>query len=466
MLRAGSGSSGAVSGTSNSSPLVATGYPVKNKAVLVGDSQTNNQDGVSTSAVSTNLRSWFHWYQSMMGYPFKYYVGMDAPASGVKIGHNKGVGGDNLVLILARMTDILSVVDNNTTVFIECGTNDPTLYTVAQYKANLPLVAAPILAKGARIVWVCPTPRNQVDGGGSSYWASTTNRTKGFGMVAALIDYVRSAGGDQFIFDCSRILTGSNGDMVATYTSDGLHRNARGGYPMAVQALTDLNEITPPANPMHLFSSLDLYDATNNVYGNLISNGHFAGTGGTKNTGVSGNLADTWTLGRVDGTVATCVCSKVTDSTPNGLVWQRMTFDGVGGGSSGETFRLQWNGGTNITTGIVAGEWYYASMLMRFSAPSSLGNSAFQYAYYRIDDATASTGYGGQWGNSLLTGDIGMPEVDSPIFEAKTHPVQAQGTTGFDIDMFIDVDGTRATTFYVDIAMLKFARMPTAPSFT
>lgn len=111
---------------------------------------------------------------------------------------------------------------------------------------------------------------------------------------------------------------------------DGIHPNGLGGYRGAIPLASIFTALKPGS--LYRTNYGDIYDATNNPGGNLLSAGMgvWNGTSGTASaTGMSGSLATGWTIARGSGTNITAACSKVarTDGIPGD--WQQVILGGA-----------------------------------------------------------------------------------------------------------------------------------------
>lgn len=123
--------------------------------------------------------------------------------------------------------------------------------------------------------------------------------------------------------------TSTTGDAVLGNAYDGLHPATPGAYAMAVPLSGLINSLYP-ATSVLCASNSDLYDATNNIRGSLVSNPLLDGTGGTINVPASGtatgSLATGWANLVTSATGLGLVYSKVAS---NGLNWQQVVISGT-----------------------------------------------------------------------------------------------------------------------------------------
>lgn len=123
------------------------------------------------------------------------------------------------------------------------------------------------------------------------------------------------------------------------YSDDGLHSNNLGAPAIAQRIVDILNVLFPVDWMISASNAADLYDVTNNKYGNLVSNGMMQGTSGSISGGLAtGNVATGWTLVSTALGGATCVASKST--LADGRVVQQIDFSGTYTGNN-KLFQMQ-----------------------------------------------------------------------------------------------------------------------------
>lgn len=462
------------SGTSQAEINAAASISTKNKLLVIGDSLINNGANPSytdttASYFAQNPRGWWHWVQAMAGHPFRHEIGWNGTqASGNRIGHNWGKGSDTTALILARQSEWLPKIDSNTLVIMNSITNDPTSLTVDQFAANVATFHALVKAKGAHLVWVGLSERNQVDGGGSAYWTTTARHKKAWAMDNVLREYAANNEGFSYFDISTGFIDPATGDLYTSSTADGLHFNQRLAYRQAEKFIRDFPQLIPSPKPLHAKSSFAVYDATDNIYGNLVSNGTMSGTGGTTSgNNITGTWANTWQAYMATAGGLSAEGSIITDPTPDGLRWQRirLTSGTTADGSGTATFRLRWNAGTNITTGVATGEWYKLAFQARFTKPTVAGVEPIDSFYALLEDKSTG-GWDTRWGVPFSNaGDKGLPEEDTGILYMETQPIQAVNTTGFDLDFFFVGGSATASSITFDVTGVNVIRLRTAPTY-
>lgn len=117
------------------------------------------------------------------------------------------------------------------------------------------------------------------------------------------------------------------------FSDDGLHSNNNGAQPIGQAVANILDSIYPNDFYFGCTNASDVYDPTNNPYGNMFSKGMLQGTGGTITGGLAtGSVADGWSVASTSLGGATCVLSKST--FPNGAPAQQIDLSGTYTGNS------------------------------------------------------------------------------------------------------------------------------------
>jgi lysophospholipase L1-like esterase len=131
----------------------------------------------------------------------------------------------------------------------------------------------------------------------------------------------------------------SSGWMQPQYTLDGVHDTQQGAMLMGQLLANTISPLIPTTDDAFMHRG-DLFNATNNVTGNLITNGLLeVTTGGTLANGATGTVPDQWTGFRSSATSTTTLAfSQVADPSLTNLNRTRMT---VGGTADGVKLFLQ-----------------------------------------------------------------------------------------------------------------------------
>lgn len=223
-----------------------------------------------------------------------------------------------------------------------CGTNNITFnQTADQITADLVTIYTALRNAGAVVVACSIPPRNVAAG-----LTATQLRTQA-AVNLWIANYCAATPGMLFA-DTASALTDSTTGQAATgmISSDNLHPSPLGAYTMGQVVSTVVNSLLP-ARGGSFINPLDVWNATENPGGNLISVGLMAGTGGTlTGTGTSGQVATGWSgVIQTPGTV-TAAFSKEADATGTNLERQVVTLGGTGNAGS------QPGGGTRVSVGL------------------------------------------------------------------------------------------------------------------
>ncbi len=310
--------------------------PINDKIAGFGDSITNNNSILVSGTENYGAMTWA--LQHSRG-RFRY-----------SLTDNFGVPGDTSAQGLARIADVLA--SDAGTVVVGFGTNDRGLaaMTADQTIANLTSIRDQLLSAGKVVVLKTPAPR-----GDSTY---TSNRLTGAQLAyhIRVREWVLSNRGirnvypvDTWVYLADPI--SSTGDIKLGYTHDGLHYLPVGAYYDGLaQAEQALNRILPL--PSILATSNADQWSTDNLYGNVLANPMFDGTGGTLGTGGSGSLAASWGgTSSSANTACTRTYSKVTAA--DGRLWQQCV---LGGGPTTGEGAIDLMRQISLHTKVVAGD--------------------------------------------------------------------------------------------------------------
>lgn len=208
---------------------------------------------------------------------------------------NFGVSGNTTTQLLARIDAVAACAADIVVVLI--GTNDVngavTGSTLATYKSAVSAIWDRLTNAGKVVIAMPPLPRNLAAG-------SQNNRR----ILHAMRDWtLRQAWSGRRNFYVADAAIEYGDPLSATYAPragfdyDGLHPQSRGAYEIAKALYRVLDRLLPPV-PQALMSADDVYDATYNPGGNLLTNGILDGTGGTltttKGLASSGQMATAW----------------------------------------------------------------------------------------------------------------------------------------------------------------------------
>ena len=249
------------------------------------------------------------------------------------LGNNKGVSGDTSTQGLARYaTDVAPTARDLTTVHF--GANDVTnSIDKATTWANLKAIYGYELAAGKTVVAITPLPRTNWTGG----W-TTAQQTAALNQLLwvrnQIIEYCLITPG-MVLVDPWRFFTDptvssglplGNGTSIPFYTVDNLHPAPAGAFVIGYLLARALAGHVP-FNESVVGGAADVYSATDNPTGNLLTNGMLAGTSGTLGSAaVAGSVATSWKVsysGSASGSPVTCsIESTRTDGASLGITGQ------------------------------------------------------------------------------------------------------------------------------------------------
>jgi lysophospholipase L1-like esterase len=271
------------------SAFAATSRP---KVYVAGDSRG---DQVS-DAGRTAARGWLWWLQLLTDSRFDFQ-----PSD------NIAIAGDDTSDMLAAVGPLLTAEPG--IVIAICSTNDRTPgWQVRQSQENLATWQRLVLARGHQIIWIAETPRGAAEN--ATYALSSADLLRHLQMRQWFLSQGSVPG--VYVADPWPLVADVNsvdGYIADGLTYDGLHPGPAGGRLIAEAIAPIINQLLPE-RPVLISSAADLY-GLNNLTGALNNNPMMTGTGGTKNTGATGSLADGWSA--TCGGGLSVVLSKQTD---------------------------------------------------------------------------------------------------------------------------------------------------------
>ena len=251
--------------------------------------------------------------------------------------YNFGVSGDTSTQILARTPD--AAASNAEVVVYIGGTNDRNsseLQSAATTIANITESINLLVAAGKKVILCTDMPR-----GNATYTAGllTSQQLRYHQQIRRwTLDTARLIPG-VLVADLYPLLadnTRTDGAMLVTYTYDGTHLNPVGAERAANPVVAILDALYPAPFYIPDYDNGSVWHATDNVRGNMISNGAMTGTAGTPGASSSGNLADSWTGTRnaaMNSGTVTSVFAKVARTDVVGS-WQQVTIGGTAGATA------------------------------------------------------------------------------------------------------------------------------------
>lgn len=241
---------------------------------------------------------------------------------------NFGVGGDKSADLLARLNAVIAVKPDYCVV--EIGGNDVLNSNISASTtiSNLKTIWDRLYSAGIFVIAIPIPPRG-------SAAASYTDEAKY--KVAAINNFIISQQYVRKNFEVVDILPHLMDYSVTTglgqtkMTHDGTHPGTWGAFVIGRQLAEVIKKLEPSRNELYA-DPFNTYHATNNPFGNLITNGMMIGASGSKSGG-TGEVASNWGMA-VSGGV-TYVASKITDALNPNIPNQRIVVSGTAGGSGG-----------------------------------------------------------------------------------------------------------------------------------
>ena len=220
------------------------------------------------------------------------------------------------------------------------------LESVAVDPINTTIQAAAVATGGATCTNGVQT--FTVSGGSSSAAATLTGTVSGNALSGALTmvngGYYTVVPGNPVTLTGGGCGTPPTANLTtATWVSpsgclyDGSHPGQNCGSQMGALIANQINTIIPPWHEPN-YSQGDVYDATNNPGGNLLTNGMLQGTGGTAST-CTGTVPNSTTL--VTGGLGGGACAGTVGTTSDGRPTMTVTMSGTSTGTNLKAFFYQ-----------------------------------------------------------------------------------------------------------------------------
>ena len=295
--------------------------PSNRSIAILGDSRTFQCTAETATEYSKMSQGYIGWLQYLTRQRIDF-----------ELDDNYGVSGENTAQMYARIPEMLRSTDAGAIIFLG-GTNDWSYGFTAlgatsgqppggtDTLVNLEAIYTAIRNGGRICIMMAEMPRGDSTNTSSRLSASNLKRqNKVREYVLNLNEFgVYTVDPWQYL----ALANATNGDCIEADFKDGLHPNASGAYYTALALQPLIESLYSPVNILPQANS-DVYDASLNPLGCLNSNPVMDGTGGTKNTGASGNLADNWSENATPGFTRTY--SKVTSG---GKTWQQVVLGGT-----------------------------------------------------------------------------------------------------------------------------------------
>lgn len=342
-----------------------------NRIAFIGTSLIQQADiGTVTPKVSTSSRGWFRWaevlskgiFYSPIWFDSSVVVGWEPSQVGGTTryfyGLNAGVSGQTYLQVSARRA-YLATLDCDIVV-LDSGTNDMGTVASATIQAQREADADYYLSLGKIVVLLPILAR------GTSSWGSAGTARQRANYINRKTREFANSRRNCFFFDWNEAWVdktqATNTIMKSGYSGDDIHPIPAGGYFIGKAFAAFLATILPTAQP-RVWSQDDIWDATENTFGNLFTDAFLNSTGGTNGTGASGSVVGGFQVERNSGS-STVINSIETRSDGRGK-YQVMTFALIG--SAVDLFYMR-TAPSSKTHSLAAGTWVEASCEIDVSA--------------------------------------------------------------------------------------------------
>ncbi len=287
--------------------------PMNNLVALLGDSITAAGIDNDANNLRNSNRGMTHWLPLLTRQAFR------SPQS-----LNFGVSGQTSGQIAARVGDVIESGAGSCVVL--AGTNDLGVNSAAVTKANLAIIYQALAEANILIIALPILPR-------------TVSGTANYGFINTVNQWIREQGKNypnfrfidpwQFSDPYSLTMTPPTG-----YTYDGLHPMAVGMRYIAENVADYLNTLIP-APARQVTTITDHFWAGANPGGFMNANPMMSGTGGTAGAGVTGQVANDWTIAVTAGggsVGSLTVAASKGEGTTAGMVAQDIVIGGTATG--------------------------------------------------------------------------------------------------------------------------------------
>jgi len=291
---------------------------------FLGDSRINQGIGIA-SGTSTVVET----------HGLQHWVPMLLKQDGQLIsGTNFGVAGDTTVQVLARVGDVVAARPDICVVL--CGTNDRaagTDYSARRSLQTIRSIVAALRGAGILVCLLAEMPR-----GNATYSSMRLTGQALLNHYATRDGILAMAEPGVAVVNPWTVLQDTDsatpGDVLAGMTRDGMHQSTPGAYAMSRLVADAIRPWVIEASGRALLptSNTEVWSAANPA-GWINDNPMLTGTGGTKGTGMTGQLADGYSSNIAGGAAGLAVAaSKYIDSL--GREWQQFVVSGTPAGTA------------------------------------------------------------------------------------------------------------------------------------
>ena len=412
----------------------------------IGDSINGNTTSSTSSTAVFSPRGPLVWANALMGWPLNF-----------PIANNLAVGGTATdAVISGQLPSLLALNPVPRFVLVSTGTNDTNAGTgLATIKNNLHTLFQRIIDGGMIPIHIGILPR---DSGATNAKRANTHLNNWMREYF----YVRGGGA---VLDAEKYLvdpSNDNGDGLAEMFYDSaLHPNSKGAYYIGLALKNCIETFGYMPQSRLMWQGLDLWDATYNPTGSVLSNGMFRASGGTAGTGTAGTVASGFTVGRTAGN-GTATASLQTQAIGNGqtINWQRLAISG--GTAASETFyvyddRLDTGTGWGASDPFVAGDQCYAEARVKVSS-----STALKYIGLELVENDGATQFSSQClvtaSDTFVTQDYDLV-LRTPVVTIRSYA--GSGTASVFARANCSVDGTASGAATFDVSQMVIRKVHT-----
>lgn len=370
------------------------------KCAIIGSSYTQHCHTYSSPRLSSSQRSWMDWWNTFTGNSIFFQAWKDTGDARNFSGANFGISGESSTTILARFATILASEPDF--IVLQSGSNN--VGSVSQVIADNTAMFQQANAAGIPVIYLSITAR------GAGSW-SAANMQNSYYVNRAMKAYADQNAGVMFV-DVNKYLNDNNtaGGRPYSYAINGdeIHYNAFSAFYIGMalhescSSALGLFPASPGFLPLAVTTNADIYNATDNPYGNLWVNpfasvnaavgsnaGTISGAGITAGTGSAATSVGRDLTVQVTGT-STAVATVESAGSGQGNL-QVLTCTPVG--ASDTTFLVRPGAYTtsgNIPHGLAVGDWVQFSCYVEVSTFGAGEESGFRSIQLQMDDTNSS----------------------------------------------------------------------------
>lgn len=461
------------------------------KIILVGDSRTVDEGVVEgNDSVYLSSRGPLSWFLALAGNPLELFhfaeQGSNNQDEGSIIGSNNYTTQDIVTNFKREVLD-----KEPSLVVLQIGTNDiESNIPVSTIASNIKTIVEMANAANAQ-VWVANIdPRNPTADNTSSNAFTEAQELTRTQLNNWLSRYCYSNQGCTLLDYASVLSHSSNSSvLLSEYTTDGKHWTSSAAFELAkrvwVPAWMKLNSLI---RAERVYSVPSLYNASTNIYGNLLANADFNGIQGVAGTDIVGIIPDNFKIERTVGSTVTASSvisntfapvsrfngSAELDSINKNII--ALTTISNGQGDNLETITLSGNDTAQAVTGkidigVEDSGWYEAQIEVH--VPANYTSRIIRSIYLELTDEDDTTDQVTRHFNTAYTDTDQTPNIqdhypnNSHKLILRTPALRVNGSeTSLSFKLHIETDGSKqgSDTIFVLNPVLK--KLPNIPSAT